>query len=1174
MSGLLFFCRFLSTFNEMTQAHRCLFIVAILLLMCVEGTYAQFLSAEKRVVVSPDSNTVFLNFFAVPESISVVHADSIIAPSQYSFDSASGMLTFHWPSLWTSLPVELHLGWKYRPIDLPPPAISEYGFYFIPTDSLDSSELQINRRGERVSDFDSDLISSGSITRGVVFGNSRDPGLESGLNFNLQGQLTESVQLTASLTDQNAIIQPEGTTQNLREFDQVFIRLQAPNEQVQMGDVDALFNQSSIARLQRRIQGAVLSSDRDVTGSNQAVISVQRGTFRVMEFRGREGIQGPYRLTGERGESFIIVVAGTERVFLDGQLLDRGEDQDYIIDYSIGEVTFTGSNLIRSSNRIRVEFQYLSSSYNRTLFAAESEQAFGKNDRFRVGATFIRESDAINVAESTFLSDQELDIIKEAGEDESRMRVSGADSVGYRPEAPYALYVARDTLILGELIRYYEFGPGNPQAVFRVSFTRVGQGNGSYRRSGSGINGIVYEWVGAGRGDYEPYRQLSGPKQVQLIAVRGQFRITEDLETSGEWAGSSFNPNRLSPSVNGLQDQMVRGQIGLIDQEIGLGKISVGSSIEYKGRNFRFFDRVRDAEFDRLWGLVGSANSDETRYEGNVEWNLGLSSNVSYDVQQLKRSDKNGVRHNFIISTEETRLPFLFARIGSLNSESQQDVDLKTQVQDISVRTGYSIPILSVFLTPVIHVERDKELYQEELNRYQFGHNYQSIRPSVSVRSLNGNSISLGYQVRDEQEVVAGSLIESRTIHTPEISFVLGSLSTINTETRIGYQQSSVSNEFAQATGASSSNGLAVRSATALSLLNSGIQNDILYDLNTESRSLYQETYLEVGSEFGQYVWIDLNNDQVQQLDEFFPEQNPSEGTYILQLLPTDELRPVASLRASWSIRVDPIQWISNWRERSDIQRFIANMVYTSRIDFREQNETTELGKFALFSPGYILQESSTLQGNVNWRQELQLFRRIPTLDVSIKRDYRKGLTRQLNGLQSNSMQKWSLFATHRFPMNWAIELDLSTQNKDSNSESLSGRNFSISGWSIEPAIRYNFGAGSLSRIGVKFASNKESDGSAATLFNISQDGTIYIGSRLRLLERIEFRSTRLTGNVSPQLEFELTETSGVGNSLLWNLGIQWDNAEWVRTTIQYDGRTIPSRGVIQTLRVAVTALF
>jgi hypothetical protein len=1158
----------------MSQAVRSLLILVVLMLCCAGSLYAQFLSTQKTVVVSPDSNNVFLNFFTRSETIQVTHADSSISSNQFSFDETSGVLTFHWPNQWTSLPVELTVRWQYRPVLLPGTVRSPYGIIYSPNDSLGSAITEFISPQSPLNGFSSDLVSTGSITRGVIVGNSRDPGLESGLNFNLQGQLTENIELSASLSDQNAIIQPEGTTQNLREFDQVFIRLQTPNEQIQMGDVDAVFNQSSIARLQRRIQGAVLASDRDATGANQAVLSVQRGTFRTMEFRGREGIQGPYRLTGQRGESFIIVVAGTERVFLDGQLLERGEDLDYIIDYSIGEVTFTGANLIRSSHRIRIEFQYLSSSYNRTLFAAESEQTFGDRDRFSVGATFIREADAISFAESSFLSEQELDVIRQAGADESRMRVSGADSVGYRPDAPYALYVARDTLILGEVTRFYVFSPGNPQAAFRVSFTRVGQGNGSYRRSGGGVNGIVYEWVGQGAGDYEPFRQLTGPKQTQLLAIRGKARIIDGIETSAEWAGSNFNPNRLSPTVDGLQDQMVRGQIGLGSQNIGLGRVSAGASIEHKGRDFKFFDRIRDAEFDRLWGLQGASSSDETRYQSNIQWDIGSTSSIRYDLQKLTRDDRNGTRHDVLVNSEEAMLPFLDARIGLLDSESNEQENSTTEVQDLSVQTGYVFTLGSIFLTPQIRFQRDLELYAQDSGVYRFGHDYDAIHPSVALRSSKGNSVSVGYQIRNESEVVSGSLIESRSINTPEIRVVYGSGNSFTTDTRIGLQQTRVSAEYAQLTGSGDANGLAIRSVTSFSLFNEGITNEILYDLNTESRSLFQETYLEVGSEFGQYVWIDLNNDQIQQLDEFFPEQNPSEGTFILQLLPTDELRPVTSLRTSWTVRIDPIRWIADWRRKGLFGRILANIVYTSRIDFREQSETDRLTEFALLRPETILRSESTLQGNINWRQEVQFFRRIPTLDVLLRRNYLEGLNRQINGLQTNLSENWNLIGTYRFPENWSIEVDISTQKRLSFSETLVGRNYNISGLSFEPSVRYNFTGGSLTSLGIKFATNEDVNGTRATLFNISQDGTLFIGRRLRVLERIEFRSTKISQNVGPQLEFELTESIGVGNSLLWNLGIQWDNADWVRTTVQYDGRTIPGRGVIQTLRVAVTAMF
>src|SRR5690606_20719157 len=50
-----------------------------------------------------------------------------------------------------------------------------------------------------------------------------------------------------------------------------------------------------------------------------------RGKFNTNYFNGIEGVQGPYRLSGINNERDIIVIAGTEKVFLDGIEMKRGE---------------------------------------------------------------------------------------------------------------------------------------------------------------------------------------------------------------------------------------------------------------------------------------------------------------------------------------------------------------------------------------------------------------------------------------------------------------------------------------------------------------------------------------------------------------------------------------------------------------------------------------------------------------------------------------------------------------------------------------------------------------------------------------------------------------------------------------------------------------------------------
>ena len=154
---------------------------------------------------------------------------------------------------------------------------------------------------------------NGNFSRGLSFGSNQSVILNSAFNLQLQGLLTRDLEVTAAITDNNIPIQPDGNTQQIQEFDKIFIQLKKGNHAIIVGDIDILNPNDYFLRYSKKAQGGGYTGAFNLKkyGTFKAHLGggISKGKFSRNTLAVTEGNQGPYKLVGANGETFLIILA-------------------------------------------------------------------------------------------------------------------------------------------------------------------------------------------------------------------------------------------------------------------------------------------------------------------------------------------------------------------------------------------------------------------------------------------------------------------------------------------------------------------------------------------------------------------------------------------------------------------------------------------------------------------------------------------------------------------------------------------------------------------------------------------------------------------------------------------------------------------------------------------------
>lgn len=1007
------------------------------------------------------------------------------------------------------------------------------------------------------------LTTSGSISRGVTVGNNQNSVLNSELDLQITGKLNDKVSLRASIQDANIPLQESGYSQRLDEFDQVFIELFSDRWNVRAGDIDLVNTESYFANFSKRVQGLNFNlklGEEDTRTNLFAAGAIVRGQFTTSQFTAQEGNQGPYKLQGPNGELFVLIVSGSETVYVNGIPLKRGEDQDYIIDYNAGEIIFNSTFPITSEMRITVDYQFSDRNYSRFVAYGGGNYT---SEKFSIGVSVYSENDAKNQPLQQNLSEEQVEILANAGDDRSQM-VAPSE---VREELNDNRILYKKELIGG--VETFVFSNDPDDELYRVTFSLVGENQGDYALSNINAINNIYEFVGIGLGNYAPVVQLVAPTKLQIAVLNGSYKPSEKTNISFEASGSKNDLNSFS-NIDDDNNDGFAGKINInqtLIKKDSLWNMDVYLDSDYISSDYRNIEGLYNPEFNRDWNLdLSNTNGIGLNLGDQILLNSGFKlfhqkkGTVSYQFEHLNFSDGfNGNRH-----IANANLLLNKFNISSFSSFLNADSNINTSSFLRSYnRVTYSMGKSWIGTRIAIEDNEQRNISTQELT--PLSQKFKSYEVFFGVGDSTKIFTEIGYKNRVNDSIRNNELQKVNTSNT----FYLDSRIIQNKNTNLSLYANYRTLKNTD-NAIEDENSINSRLQFNQKLFKQIVQWNTIFETNSGRLPQQDFTYVEVEAGQGTYTWNDYNENGIQELEEFEIAQFQDQGRYIRVLLPNRVFIKTHQNRLSQTLTINPSQWsVSEGKSKKFWSHFYNQTSYLIDRKIKREGSKFNLNPFNN-------NEEDQLGLQLNFRNVLFFNRGKQKYTTSYT--FLDNTTRSVLsvGFIENSLKSHQLNFNHKLSDNWLVNMLSAFDNNESISENFASKNFNFDESRFNPKLSYLFNDNSSFDVFYQYASKNNTIGDMESLKQQKYGMSFNLASSQQSAINGEFNffSNDYNGNPNTPVAYQILEGLQPGKNFTWSLLAQKKLTKFLDLNLSYFGRKTETSKTIHSGSVQLKAYF
>ncbi len=1012
----------------------------------------------------------------------------------------------------------------------------------------------------------------GNFSRGLSFGNRQSPGVQSNFDLNVKGTLGDDIELLASMTDNSIPLQPNGNTQRIQEFDNVFIRLSQKENFFEIGDLLIENRKPYFLSYDKKIQGVsgnyINRFGPNKSLSSRATLALSKGKFARTPVTITEGNQGPYKLTidGNPNEYFFII-AGSEIVYLDGVPLVRGEDNDYTIDYNLAELTFTSNRYIGTESRIFVEFEYNNQEYQNSLLSIENSF---NTKHWEIYSSFLSTQDMKNSFIPFDLDDQTKDFLSQAGDSESSVLISSIrkNENGYDPNL--VMYELTDSLGIDSVLVRSK----NPnKAVYLASFLYVGPQNGDYTLRNNDDNQAIYVWLAPvdsiKQGSYSPVFSIKPPEQQAQWSVGANY-IKNQHAWNTEVSITDLDLNRFSSRDN--QDNQAASlstEYTYLNNRLADSTKSFQwtTRYEYKGKNFSPINPYRSTEFNRNWNLTKLDLAPLTE-------NYLLSF-----LRFRSKSSDTKLSSSFLTNTDQ----YSGQRFGLDNSFSRKR--WRSEIHLDWLRTKW-YDQRGTFFKPRGRIELDLNkqqnltLYLEEEQEYNRLYNaegddldnsfyYYIHGIGTEWKPNEKSSYSLSYRYRRDKFPIQEKISDAYASHN--ILFHLNWYFTqfLSTKSQITYRLINIIRDDNTPSTIENGDNLLANFELNYTRPEKGITGFIFSQLGTGKEPKRDIRYIRVEPGKGDYAYIDFNGDGIQQTNEFVLANFQNEGEYIRVNTLTNDFVDSKKMSLRSQMRVDLSRLLPQGQKKW-YGRFSLESNYINNRSYLEDAFLTTTQAIVDIPDSLVVSQIASgrhalyyQKGNIFFQSFLEM----------VTSDQKSLLT---TGIDDRKKNQYNLSAQQRLSKKFFTQFLAGKTYDYLSREAFTDNDYSIDGWQTKANINYLLNRSTKITLSYHFFSKMDSPTDAKTKQHEVQNEITWSPAVSQSISA-NFKYSLVTSNQDLSANLENAMLSGLrtGNNIIWDLLYQLRIKESIHLNLSYQGRKLgQNQRVVHTGNAQITALF